>query len=254
MQVAAVLRDARRRTGLSVRAAAQRCDVPRATWAGWESGATSPSARKLDAVLGVLGLDLRLIPRAVEPPGEDAVRRHLRRSLSDRARTASGRFLPDVAAACREHPRLLTGTAAVGVWVPDAVATEPVSLADVPAGGGMIALRLDVPYDRDGPCVAFVPPPSCLISADADRSWPALLTAARLLDEHAPLDEAGRRLPAHRDPDEEREARDLAHTLTWGGRGPLPVSPLDSRAWRLDGPATLDDVLRAKGFRTRHLR
>jgi hypothetical protein len=93
-----------------------------------------------------------------------------------------------------------------------------------------------------------------LISAGADRSWPALHTAARLLDERAPLDAAGRRLPAHRDPDEEREERDIGQTLTWGGRGRVPVTALDSRAWRLDAPATLDDALRRKGFRVRHLR
>ena len=237
-----------------MRAAAERCAVPRATWAGWESGKTSPSARTLDAVLAVLGLDLRLVPRTAEPPGEDAVRRHLRLSLSDRARAALGDFLPEVAAACRDHPRLLTGPAAVGVWVPDVVASEALALPAALPGDGLVALRLDVAYDRQGQAVAFVPPPTFLISDGAGDSWPALHTAVRLLEVHAPLDAGGRRLPAHRDPDEDREEHDLAQTLTWGGRGRIPVTSLDSRAWRLDAPATLDEVLQREGFRVRHLR
>jgi transcriptional regulator with XRE-family HTH domain len=188
MDAAAVLRDARRRAGLSVRGAAQRCDVPRATWAGWESGETSPSARKLDAVLEALALDLRLIPRPVEPPGEQAVRSHLRLSLSDRARGALGCLLAEVADACRGHPRLLTGAAAVGVWVPDVVASAPLPLPAGSAEAGLVALRLDVAYDHQGRSVAFVPPPTQLISATLIAGGRALLTAARLLDEQAPLD------------------------------------------------------------------
>ena len=101
---------------------------------------------------------------------------------------------------------------------------------------------------------ALVPPPAYLLSTGADQRWPALLTAERLLHEQAPLDAAGRRLPAHRDPDEERERADLRQTLTWGSAPREPVTPQDSRAWRLDGPATLDDALRRRGFRVRHLR
>ena len=249
-----MLRDARRRTGLSVRGAALRCDVPRGTWAGWESGATSPTAQKLDAVLAVLGLDLHLVPRCTAPPDRPAVARHLRLSLSDRARAALGSFLPATAAACRESPRLLTGPAAAGVWVPGVVADEPPTLPTAPEDVGLVALRLDVAYDHEGVAVALVPPPRYLISAGEDSRWPALLTAARLLEEHGARDAAGRRLPAHRDPDEDREEGDLAQTLRWGGRGRVPVTPLDSRAWRLDGPATLDDVLRRQGYRVRHLR
>jgi hypothetical protein len=139
------------------------------------------------------------------------------------------------------------------VWVPGVVATEPLPLPDVLAVAGLVAVRLDVEHDRQGPSVALVPPPTHLLSAGAEDRWPALVTAARLLHEHAPRDAAGRRLPPHRDPDEDREQGDLAHTLTWGSRR-LPVTPLDSRAWRLDGPATLDDVLRRQGYRVRHLR
>jgi transcriptional regulator with XRE-family HTH domain len=252
VEITAVLRDARRRAGLSVRGAAARCDVPRATWAGWESGATSPSAKKLTAVLEVLGLELRLVPKT-EDAGRQAVRSHLRRSLSDRARDALGDFLGTTTAACRTSPRLLTGAAAAGVWVPGVVADEPLPLPRVLAVVGLVAMRLDVADDRRGPSVALVPPPTHLMSDGADDRWPALVTAARLLHEHAPLDAAGRRLPPHRDPDEDREEGDLARTLTWGSSCRPPVTPLDSRAWRLDGPATLDDVLRRQGFRVRHL-
>jgi hypothetical protein len=198
-------------------------------------------------------MELRLVPKTEEPE-QQAVRSHLRRSLSDRARAALGVFLAETAAACRETPRLLTGPAAAGVWVPGVVATEPPPLPAALPVDGLVAVRLDVEDDRRGRSVAVVPPPTHLLSDGADDRWPALVTAARLLHEHAPQDAAGRRLPPHRDPDEGRERRDLAQTLTWGGRPRPPVSPLDSRAWRLDGPATLDDALRRQGLRVRHLR
>jgi hypothetical protein len=121
-------------------------------------------------------------------------------------------------------------------------------LPTAPRGAGLVALRLDVAYDGNGPSVAVVPTPSSLISAGAADQWPALSTAARLLDERAPLDAAGRRLPAHRDPDEDREQADLAQTLTWGGRGRVPVTPLDSRAWRLDAPRRWTTCYAARGF------
>ena len=247
MHAGDVLRAARRRHGLSIRAAGLRCGIPRATWAGWESGRTCPSAERLDEVLRALDLDLLLVPRQTEPPGEQAVRRHLRRSLAERARLALADPLQAVVAACRAHPRLLTGPAAVGVWVPHVVARGPLPLPPAPDGAGLVALRLDEPYS--GPAArAAVPTPDALLSAGASARWPALATSTRLLRDQSTRDVAGRRLPAHRDPDELREMRDLMHTLTWGGYGQLPVSDLDSRAWRLDGAASLDELLQRQGF------
>lgn len=98
--------------------------------------------------------------------------------------------------------------------------------------------------------VAVEPPHVLLCQGLADR-WPQLLTSVRLLS--APVrDMAGRRLPAHRDPDEARESLHLLHTLTWGARSIRPVCPVDSRAWRLDAPATLDEQLLRKGMPARN--
>lgn len=251
MHVPDVLRDARRRHGLSVRAAALRCGVPRATWAAWEAGRTTPSAVRLDALLAGLGLDLRLVPRPAEPAGVDAVRRHLRRSLTERARLALGEQLDAVLAACRERPRSLTGPAAVGVWVPEVVARGPLPLPAAAPGGGVVAVRLDL-QERGGPARAVVAFPGALLAEGAASTWPGLLTSARLLQTEAPRDLAGRRLPAHRDPDEDRELRDLGQTLMWGGRGGMPVAEADSRGWRLGAAASLDEVLRSKGLPARH--
>lgn len=114
VQICDVLRDARRRRGLSVRAAAQRCDVPRGTWAGWESGQTSPTTQRLDEVLRTLHLDLLLVEKAAEPPGGAAVRRYLRQSLTSRATLGLGEQWSAAVRACQDRPRLLTGPAAVG--------------------------------------------------------------------------------------------------------------------------------------------
>lgn len=236
---------------MSTRAAAERCDVPRATWADWESGRTSPSAKRLDEVLCLLDFDLRLVGRLVEVPGEDAVRRHLRRSLTARAGAALGDQLVAAVAAGRQGPRLLTGPAAVGVWVPHVVARGPLPLPPAPATPGLVRVCLVAGDGRQPQSTVVVPTPAMLETSGAAERWPQLRTSGRLLAEAA-RDAQGRRLPAHRDPDEQRELRDLAQTLTWGGRGRMPVSVDDSRAWRLDGPATLDEALWRQGLPPRN--
>lgn len=252
MNVSAVLRDARRRRGLSVRGAAARCGVPPATWSRWESGTGAPPTSRVSDALAALSFDLVLVARSVEPAGQAVVERHLSRSLTARVRLALAHQLDATVAACRERPRQLTGPAAVGVWVPSVFARGPLPLpvASV-AAAGHVAVHLTA-QSHASDAIAFVPTPAMLISAGAAESWPGLTTAARLLHERGPRDAEERRLPPHRDPDEEREVRDLAPTLTWGGRGKMPVSPSDSRAWRLGGPATLDQALAAKGYPARH--
>lgn len=255
MLIPVVLRDARRRCGLSVRAAADRCGVPRATWSAWESGKTSPTLRRLDEVLAALALDLQLTPREAEPPGEQHVRRHLRRSLTDRARLALGEQLPHVLLAAATTPRLLTGPAAVGVWVPHVVARGPLPLPAAPTDPALVRLRLDVARVAAGAgSWVAVAAPSALVASGLATTWPGLLTSTRLLACEAPRDAAGRRLPPHRDPDESREIPDLAQTLTWGGRSFFPVSETDGRGWRLDGAATLDELLQSQGLPPRHRR
>jgi transcriptional regulator with XRE-family HTH domain len=257
-----VLRDARRRHGLSIRAAAARCGVPTSTWADWESGRSTPEVQRFDTVLAALDLDLHPVPRAAEPAGEAVVVRHLRRSLTTRATRALGDQLAPTLTACREAPRLLTGPAAVGVWVPYAVARGPLPLplAPTPAAaprtaasvGGLVPLRLvsDGPQ-RTSAWAAVAPPFSLLLDGWGDH-WPMLLTSARLLATRAARDARGRQLPAHRDPDEDREQRDLALALTWAGRGTIPLSSRDSRTWRLDAPATLDEALLRHGLPPRN--
>ena len=247
-----LLRDVRRRRGLSIRAAAERCDVPRATWGDWEAARSAPPVRRLDEVLAALRFDLRVVEREAEPPGEQAVRRHLRRSLTERGRTALGDQLAAAVAACRQTPRLLTGPAAVGVWVPHAVARGPLPLPPAPTSPGWVPVRLEA-AGAGGPAAdAVVAPPAVLLSEGQAEQWPQLLTSVRLLATEAPRDLFSRRLPAHRDPDEDREHRDLAFALEWAGRGAIPISRTDSRAWRLDAPATLDAALLRAGLPLRN--
>lgn len=256
-----MLRDARRRRGLSLRAAAERCDVPRTTWADWECGRTAPPADRLDAVLRELRLDLLLVNRTPEPPGEARVAEHLRRSLTARAASALGDQLDRVVAAARLEsarqwpapslPLRLTGPAAVGIWVPCVFARGPLPLpvAD-PDDPSLVPVQL-LASDGRTRAVVGVPTPGVLIAEGRAQTWPQLHTSERLLAE-GPRDAAGRRLPPHRDPNEARELRDLMFTLEWGGRGKELVSPTDSRAWRLDAPATLDEALAWQRLRPRN--
>lgn len=261
MHIPELLRDARRRHGLSIRAAALRCHVPRSTWAGWESGRAVLGADRLDEVLAELAFDLRLVERLPEPPGEQAVRRHLQQSLTERACAALGEQLQATQAACREAPRLLTGAAAVGVWVPHVVARGPLPLPRLPEAPdvhgqvrvpSLVRLCLAPATVRSRMAQALVPTPAALMSDGHAERWPQLLTSTRLLAREGPRDASGRRLPAHRDPDEERELGDLWMTLTWGGRGAALVRSEDSRAWRLGAPATLDEALLRQGLPPRN--
>lgn len=261
MRLPEMLRDARRRRGSSIRAAAERCDVPRATWADWECGRTAPPADRLDAVLRDLRLDLLLVDRTAEPPGEERVTEHLRQSLTVRAAGALGDQLDRVVTAARQasarrwpaepRPLRLTGSAAVGIWVPHVVARGPLPLpAADPSDAGLVPVCL-LASDGRTPAVVLAPTPAVLLAEGRDRAWPQLRTSVRLLAD-GPRDAAGRRLPPHRDPDEARELRDLLFTLEWGGRGKDLVSPTDSRAWRLDAPVTLDEALAWQGLRPRN--
>lgn len=261
MRLPELLRDARHRRGLSIRAAAERCDVPRTTWASWESGRAAPPADRLDAVLRDLRLDLLLVDRTAEPPGVAQVAKHLRQSLTVRAAAALGDQLDRVVIAAQRQlaggwpasprPLRLTGPAAVGLWVPHVVARGPLPLpAADPEDSGLVPVHLLGSDGRKRACV-MAPTPAVLVTEGRAQTWPQLHTSARLLAD-GPRDVAGRRLPPHREPDEARELRDLMFTLEWGGRSKELVSPNDSRAWRLDAPATLDEALARQGLRPRN--
>ncbi|MEX2290750.1 MAG: hypothetical protein WD794_10550 [Mycobacteriales bacterium] len=117
---------------------------------------------------------------------------------------------------------------------------------------GLVAVCLALATIRSRAAQAFVPTPAALVSDGHAERWPQLLTSVRLLAHEGPRDAGGRRLPAHRDPDEDREVRDLAMTLTWGGRGAALVASEDSRGWRLGAPATLDEALLRQGLPARN--
>lgn len=242
MHLPTLLRDARRRHGLSIRGAAVRCDVPHTTWADWESGRSAPTTARLEGVLRHLALDLQLVPRPSAGGDVTTLRAYLRRSLTYRARQALDEQLASTLAAAGEFPRLLTGPAAVGIWVPHVVARGPLPLPPVPPTPGLVVLRLDDGSFAEPRARVAVPPPDVLVSDGLHERYPQLITSVRLLADRA-RDAAGRRLPPHRDPDEARERADLQLALTWAGRGRLPIEETDSRAWRLDAPATLDEAL-----------
>jgi hypothetical protein len=72
----------------------------------------------------------------------------------------------------------------------------------------------------------------------------ALTAAAALLDEERSRDGAGRRPPAHRQPDEDGEAYRLSQALRYASLpGAARPSALDSRAFRLAAPASLPQWL-----------
>lgn len=243
MHLPTLLRAARRRRGLSIRAAASRCDIPQSTWADWEAGKSAPTTTRLDRAPAALSLTLQLAESdPPEPPGQDAVARHLRRSLTQRARQALGDQLGAALAAAADYPRQLTGPAAVGVWVPHVVARGPLPLPPVSGSASPVVLRLDDDSPGTAPVHVAVEPPEALVAQGLAERYPQLATSVRLLAGRR-RDAAGRRLPPHRDPDEVREWRDLMYVLTWAGLGTLPITAADSRAWRLDAPATLDEAL-----------
>lgn len=243
MHLPTVLRAARRRRGLSIRAAAARCGIPHTTWADWEAGRSAPTTARLEGALRELSLDLQLVSRVVqEPPGEAAVAAHLRRSLTQRARQALGEQLAPTLTAAAQCARQLTGPAAVGVWVPHVVARGRLPLPRVGPSPSLVALRLDDGSPAARYARVAVEPPDVLVAEGLAERYPQLLTSARLMADRG-RDAVGRRLPPHREPDEEREVRDLSCVLTWAGLGRLPIEAADSRAWRLGAPATLDEAL-----------
>jgi hypothetical protein len=123
---------------------------------------------------------------------------------------------------------LLSPVAARHVVLRLAVGALPPGLVPVRVGGG---------HDL------HVLPPAVLAGQHACRTWrPALLAAAALLHQQAPRDVAGRRAPAHRQPDEDEEARRLSHSLAWTFRE--RPSATDSRAHRLGAPVSLAQWVR----------
>jgi transcriptional regulator with XRE-family HTH domain len=260
MEPSHVLRAARRRSGLDQRSFAAAVGVPTGTWASWESGRRRPAASALDAALAAVGLDLALVPR-LQPGDSAALRRHLHLSLTQRLRLALGES-PALSCPARTPAWLelgwlarrgqvvVEGQLARALWLPLGGVTRPaVSLfharVDSPARGhvdvrvrGGAAPRPAVPFMMEtGERLWVLPPGELALPDELDAQ---LRRADELLHAYAPLDDAARRRPAHRDPDEPDEDRRMLRTKGVRDRPDMR----DGRGWRLGAPASLAQQLR----------
>jgi len=89
MDAAGVLREARRRAGLSQRALAERVRVPQATVGRIESGAVVPRVDTLDRLLAGCGRTLASVPAAGSGVDRTQIRELLALSPGDRLRLAA---------------------------------------------------------------------------------------------------------------------------------------------------------------------
>lgn len=264
------LRTVRRATGLSQRGLAQAAGVRLATVQDIERGATSPTVGTLARLLEAAGFEL-VVDRAVAGPCRHLLR-YLRLTLAERLYAATGgRLRPTLdhrEGAWTQLWRLtgygqveLVGTLAAGLWTP-VIAQRPAVLVTpacperaLPAVGA-----LDVGQTHAGVragCVrvsfqtwsVFVLPPALLaLDGAVSEHRVALRAAAAALDARSPLDDAGRRVPAHRDVSPWRDTTRVMHTKAYRG---LPVPDgAAGRGWQLDGPASLAQWLRAYGYPT----
>ncbi|MGH2786447.1 MAG: helix-turn-helix domain-containing protein [Actinomycetota bacterium] len=77
MQIAAAIRSARRGSRLSQRELARRAGVPHSTVARIETGRISPRASTVERLLGVLGYDFAIQPRAGQGVDRSLIQRML---------------------------------------------------------------------------------------------------------------------------------------------------------------------------------
>ena len=253
MDPARLIRAARRHGGLSQRQLAERAGISRSTIGAIESGAHAASARVLDALLAAVDLDLVLAPRLTA--AEDGqLRRHLRLSLTQRLRLATGESpvlaqrprkaqWDELARLARCGVVVLDPPLAVGLWTP----VPPVQRAVITVHGSdsvasdVVDVRQTneeappslVPIPMTLGCRVWVLPPGELARPSSEQAQ--LRHVDQLLHSEAPRDEAGRRRPAHRDPDAFDEDWRLLQTRSVLRRPDLR----NGRAWRLDAPASL---------------
>lgn len=259
MEAAVLLREARRRAGLSQRQMAAAAGVPRSSLEAAESGRRQPSLALVAAVAAAAELELAL-DHPVQPLSA-STRHHLHLSLSQRLHLLVGgdgrpwhsprlpawRALDHLASTGR---LFLAGPAAVGLWLAD-VAPDPLRLGLELISGAPGAApqqtprRLEVALGpRPGDATVAVPlpvravwtpPPAALALDPACAAWrQALRSVAAVLDAEAAVDLNDRRAPAHREVRGEQEAWRLLFARRWTSRF-RPPERLDGRAWRLDG-------------------
>jgi hypothetical protein len=228
--------------------------------AAWESGQRQPTLKALKRVLDAVELDVHLEPAGNEPPPPDLVA-HLRLPLTARLRLALGEPVSPYARATGPAWQGLLalgrlGTVVVGppvalaIWLPqparqqvDVTVHAPKKSLPAPAAvtvevSGMPAPAALVPVTLAGSVRVWVLPPDEVLSADRRR----LRQAAALLEACGSRDDAGRRRPAHRDPDEWDEAWRML--VTKGTAALQRPRGEFSRAWRLDAPASLAQIVR----------
>jgi transcriptional regulator with XRE-family HTH domain len=272
-----MVRAARRHAGWSQRELAEHSGISPRTIAAIEAGQSQPRITVLRDLLDAVGLELALTP-ARDPIDDPELTRHLRLSLTQRLRLALGES-PALAASPRgaRWTRLealaqigqvaLVRPVAVALWLPlgqvtplrvelraadrddldarvGAAEAADIEVTRLPGTADPFRRPVTpslVPVMLSGPRRVWVPPPGELQHEDEESG--RLRRADQLLQTHAPVDDAGRRRPAHRDPDEYDEEGRLLVTKSMGNR-PRP-DPRDSRAWRLGAPASLAQRLRA---------
>ena len=265
-----MVRDARRRVGLSQREMARRAGVSAATITAIESGAQLPSLRVLQELLSVAGLEL-CPDRPVQPPCRHVLR-HLHRSLSARLHLALGGngrpwdrpFLApwqQLGLLATSGRLFLTGELAVALWLPQPEPTagrrvgfQPYRRPRLPPTPDLTVLEGKVP---DGCTVTvplgvgslLTPPPGELaLSPEHAAVRRALRSVAVHLDRHAPRDPAGRRTPAHREPRREEERWRLLFARRWN-LGLRPPDTMDARGWRLGDEASFDQWIEHRALR-----
>lgn len=268
MRAAEALRAARRQAGLSQRSLASAAGVHRSTVDAIEAGRREPALPLLQSLLQVAGLELTVDRVPPEPCRH--IRRHLHLSLSARlhlllggdgrprsTRSPTAWHQLDLLAA---HGELtLAGPAAVALWVPGLSIPRPLVLHRAAGTRPLPAVEgITVRTGRTPECTVTVPlpvrhlatpPPGALALQPDCAPWrPALRSVARLLEEQAPLDDSGRRTPAHREPQREDEAWRLLFARRWNSRL-RPPDRLDGRGWRLDDEASLRQWIERRAAR-----
>ena len=258
-------RAARRRLGLSQRGFAAVAGISQAQINALERGHRVPTTALLDRVLGAADLDLMLCER-VSSVEHDALVAHLRLSLTERLRLALDEPSPlgrhGVTAPWRELLALAGSAVAVvldrplalRLWLPAGPVT-PIRVrvhrprGDLPPLAAVEAVVTHAPRPagvvpvnlRRGRRVWVEPPAELAVDPVADQ----LRLADLLLHDQAARDDAGRRRPPHRDPDESAETTRLE--CTKGSERIVLPEVTEGRGWRLDAAASLAQLLGPDG-------
>jgi hypothetical protein len=241
---------------------AQQAGVSLRTLAGAEAGQRGLSLATLERVLSAAGLDIALVPRLVTDDIQPLVR-HLHLSLTQRLRLGlglsadlrvrpSGGIWAELVALTRLGTVVLEPPLAHSVWLPTGAvsrvavvlhASDPVAATSFPVRRSEEKPRgWLVPVTMQEGRRVWVAPPAVL--AMADDLAAQLRQVDTLLHTRAPLDDAERRRPAHRDPEEWRE--DWRLMVTKAIRPEQRPDVRDGRAWRLGSAASLAQRLRER--------